>query len=209
MSILVSTSYLPPISIISACLGSEKVIIEGFETYTKQTCRNHCVIYGPNGPQILSIPVYKVYGNHTMVKDIQISYSSPWQKIHWRSIETAYNNSPFFLYYRDHFEPFYRKRIENLLEFNTELLKVIFNLLGLEKKIGFTDHYMSQPEEMTNKRSLVNKKMNSSKTSFPEYQQTFNPKFGFLPNLSVIDLLFNLGPEAADYLLSLPAVNYL
>jgi len=200
MSILLSTSYIPPISIISACLGSEKVIIEGFETYTKQTCRNHCVIYGPNGPQILSIPVYKVYGNHTMVKDIQISYTNPWQKIHWRSIETAYNNSPFFLYYRDHFEPFYRKRFDLLLELNTELLKVIFKILGSEKEIELTDHYSKQPNDLLDKRNLVRRKMDFSKISFPEYQQPFIPKFGFLPNLSVIDLIFNLGPEASDYI---------
>lgn len=206
MSILVSTSYLPPISIISACLGSEKVIIEGFETYTKQTCRNHCVIYGPNGPQILSIPVCKVYRNHTMVKDIQISYASPWQKIHWRSIETAYNNSPFFLYYRDHFEPYYRKRFDLLLELNTELLKIIFKILGSEKEIELTDHYSKQPDGLLDKRNLVRQKMDFSNIPYPEYQQTFNPKFGFLPNLSVIDLIFNLGPDSSDYIQPLPTL---
>lgn len=209
MSILVSTSYLPPISIISACFGSEKIIIEGFETYTKQTCRNHCVIYGPNGSQILSIPVYKIYGNHTMVKDIQISYSNPWQKIHWRSIETAYNNSPFFLYYRDKFEPFYRKRFDLLLELNMELLKVIFKILGSEKEIELTDHYSKQPDDLSDKRNLVKQKIDFSNIPFPEYLQPFIPKFGFLPNLSIIDVIFNLGPESSDYIQALPGLNSL
>jgi hypothetical protein len=204
MSILVSTSYLPSISIISASFGSEKIIIEGFETYTKQTFRNHCVIYGPNGRQTLSIPVCKIYGNHTMVKDIQISYTNPWQKIHWRSIETAYNNSPFFLYYRDYFEPFYRKKFDLLLELNTGLLKVIFKILGSEKEIELTDHYSKQPDNLFDRRDLVKQKMDFNNISFPEYLQPFIPKFGFLPNLSVIDVIFNLGPEAADYLNILP-----
>jgi len=204
MSILLTTSYLPPVSIISALFGSERIVIEGFETYTKQTCRNHCFIYGPNGPQLLSIPVFKVFGNHTMVKDIQISYNNHWQKIHWRSIETAYNNSPFFLYYRDQLEPFYRKRIDLLLDFNTELLKVLLGILGLDKKIEYTGHYIKQPEKLLDLRGLDKRKSQFSNILYPEYQQTFHPKFGFLPDLSIIDLIFNLGPEALDYLGALP-----
>lgn len=200
MPVLLTTSYLPSVSIISACYGSDKIVIEGFETYTKQTVRNHCVIYGPNGPQTLSIPVNKIYGNHTMVKDIQISYTTPWQKIHWRSIESAYNNSPFFLFYRDHFEPFYGKKFDLLLEFNTELLKVILNIIGSEKNVEFTDHYEKRPYNLLDMRVLVKQKMNPDAILFPEYHQTFNPKCGFLPDLSVIDLIFNLGPEASEYL---------
>src|ERR1035438_4580712 len=139
MSILVTTSYLPPVSFISACFGRQKIIIEGFETYTRQTFRNHCLIYGPNGIQQLSVPVSKVYGNHTRTRDIRIFHGSNWQKNHWRSIETAYNNSPFFLYYRDHFESFYVQKFDLLLDLNSELLKVIFSILGTEKEIGFTD----------------------------------------------------------------------
>jgi hypothetical protein len=200
MSILITTSYLPPISIISAIFRSERIFIEGFETYTKQTCRNRCYIYGPNGSQMLSIPVFKVFGNHTMVKDIQISYNDPWQKIHWRSIETAYNNSPFFLYYKDRFEPFYSKRIYHLLDFNAEILKVILSIIGSQIKIKFTDHYDKQPENLQDKRDLVKRKLAISNIPYPDYLQPFNPKFGFLPDLSVIDLIFNLGPEASDYL---------
>jgi hypothetical protein len=207
MSVLLSTSYLPSISIISTCFRSEEVIIEGFETYSKQTCRNHCVIYGPNGPQKLSIPVIKVFGNHTMVKDMQISYDSSWQKIHWRSIETAYNNSPFFLYYRDQLEPFYTSRISNLLEFNTKLFIVLLKILGSEIKIRFTDHYSKEPENVVDKRALVNKKPHPGNYSWPEYRQTFHPKFGFIPNLSVIDLIFNLGPEAIDYVQALEVLS--
>jgi hypothetical protein len=169
------------------CMHSERITIEAYETYKKQTCRNHCAIYGPNGKQRLSIPVIKVNGNHTLTKDVRISYSQDWQKVHWRSIETAYNNSPFFLFYRDHLEPFYFKKFDFLLDFNTKLLEVLFNIFRIERQIDFSDHYENIPDIPCN---LI----------FPSYTQVFTVKSGFLPNLSVIDLLFNLGPEAVEYI---------
>jgi hypothetical protein len=168
-------------------MHSERITIEAFETYKKQTCRNHCDIYGPNGKQRLSIPVIKVNGNHTLTKDVRISYTQAWQKVHWRSIETAYNNSPFFLFYRDHLEPFFFKKFDFLLDFNTKLLEVLFNIFRIEKQIDLTDHYEKPPVIPFN---LI----------FPSYIQVFSEKSGFQPNLSAIDLLFNLGPEAGEYL---------
>jgi hypothetical protein len=188
MSTLLPTAYLPSITYIAECLRSEEIVIEIFETYTKQTIRNHCNIYGPNGRQKLSIPVVKVHGNHTLTKDVRILYLQNWQSIHWRSIETAYNNSPFFLYYRDYFEPFYSKRFDFLLDFNTKLLEIIFMILRVEKGIGFTDHFENRLNDY-------------HKFIFTPYTQVFSPKSGFLSNLSIIDLLFNLGPEALGYLL--------
>jgi hypothetical protein len=187
MSNLFSTAYLPSVSYIAECLQSDNVNIEAFETYKKQTCRNHCHIYGPNGKQKLSVPVIKVNGNHTLTKDIRISYFQIWQKVHWRSIETAYNNSPFFLYYRDYFEPFYVKKFDFLLDFNTKILEVLFIIFRIEKEIDFTDHFENPSIEEKN-------------LFFPSYTQVFEARSGFLPNLSVIDLLFNLGPDAVEYL---------
>jgi hypothetical protein len=187
MSTIFSTAYLPPVSYIAECLRAEEIVIEIWETYRKQTIRNHCNIYGPNGRQKLSIPVIKVHGNHTLTKDIRISCLQNWQQIHWRSIETAYNNSPFFLYYRDYFEPFYLKKFDFLLDFNAKLLEIIFMILRIEKQIGFTDHYENRMED---RPSYI----------FPPYTQVFSPKSGFLSNLSIIDLIFNLGPDANDYL---------
>jgi len=184
---LFTTAYLPPVSYIAECIRADTVNIEAFETYKKQTCRNHCNIYGPNSKQKLTIPVTKVSGNHTITKDIRISYSQNWQKLHWRSIEAAYNNSPFFLFYRDHLEPFYLKKFDFLLDFNTKLLKVLLNILQIEKQVEFTDHFENQ---------LVSTK----KYIFTAYTQVFEAKSGFLSNLSIIDLLFNLGPDAIEYL---------
>jgi hypothetical protein len=187
MSILLPTAYLPPITYLVECLHSVRVSIEAFETYKKQTCRNHCEIYGPNGRQKLSVPVIKVNGNHTLTKDIRISYCQDWQKIHWRSIETAYNNSPFFLYYREHLEPFYIKKFDFLLDFNTGLLEVIFLIFRIEKEINFTDHF----EKLSADHNTF---------LFQHYTQVFENRSGFLPDLSIIDLIFNLGPDAAEYI---------
>jgi hypothetical protein len=189
MITLFTTAYLPSVSYIAECLLSDTVTIEAFETYKKQTCRNHCEIYGPNGRQKLSVPVCKVNGNHTLTKDIRISYFQAWQKIHWRSIETAYNNSPFFLYYRDLFEPFYFKKFDFLLDFNTRLLEVIFRILRIEKEISFTDHYENSSDDRNDLLLL-------------HYTQVFENKSGFLPDLSTIDMIFNLGPDSREYLIN-------
>jgi hypothetical protein len=188
MSILLSTAYLPPISYIAEFFRPDEITIEIFETYQKQTIRNHCEIYGPNGKQKLSIPVIKVNGNHTLTKDIRISYIQDWQKIHWRSIETAYNNSPFFLYFKDYFEPFFLKKFDFLLDFNTKLMEVLFLILRIDKEINFTDHFENR---INDRRNLL----------LSSYTQVFGPRWDFLPDLSIIDVIFNLGPEANTYLI--------
>jgi len=185
--LIVPTAYLPPIAYLVECLHSAQITIEAFETYKKQTYRNHCLIYGPNSKQKLCVPVIKVNGNHTFTKDVRISYSQNWQKIHWRSIETAYNNSPFFLFYRDYFEPFYLKKFDFLLDFNIKLLEVLFMIFRVEKEIDCTDHFENLSGTPNN-------------LFFPHYTQVFAAKSGFLPNLSIIDLLFNLGPDAIEYI---------
>lgn len=197
-----STAYLPPISYISGCLHSEQVLIEQFETYSRQTIRNRCLIYGPNGMQALSIPVRKVNGNHTLTRDIRIVTSTPWQRLHWRSIETAYNNSPFFLYYKDTFEAVFTKKFDSLLELNTHLLGIIFSILGVTKKIVFTQSFMSLPAGKEKSEVFLPEKKQVKSSDLPPYTQVFSPKHGFIPDLSIVDLLFNLGPESLDYLLS-------
>lgn len=196
MPILLATAYLPPVAYIAACLKNDEIWIEAFESYIKQTCRNRCIIYGPNGVQILTIPVKKSEGHRTMVSGILVDNTSPWQKLQWRSIETAYNKSPFFLYYRDLFEPFFIQKPELLIEFNTRLLEQIFLILRIETTIGFTWEYEKEVEN-DQRDLLVSKRRDFT---FPFYFQPFSPKHGFLSNLSVIDLLFNKGPQAMEYL---------
>ncbi|MBN1199479.1 MAG: WbqC family protein, partial [Bacteroidales bacterium] len=141
MTLLLPTAYLPPISYVAGCVSSEEVLVEIWETYPKQTFRNHCEIYGPNGRLRLTIPVNKPNGNRTKTKDIRIDPNLPWQKIHWRSFETSYNKSPFFLYYQDYLLPFYEKNFTFLIEFNLLLLETLSQAIRLDKVIAFTESY--------------------------------------------------------------------
>ena len=198
-SLVISTAFLPQISYVSACIHADVIFIENYETYPKQTIRNHCTICGPNGKQLLSIPVIKPDGNRTKTKDVRISDSLPWQKMHWRSIQTAYSNSPFFLYYSDYFEPFFEKKQEFLVDLNTSLLETILRILKEEKKITGTDQFEKEVSEKTDRRFRWGKKYSIIHSDFPVYTQVFTPRQDFIPDLSILDLIFNLGPEARDY----------
>jgi len=191
----------------------DEILIEVWETYPKQTLRNHCDIGGPNGRQRLTVPVNKSHGNHTWTKDIRIASNLPWQKIHWRSFETAYNKSPFFLYYQDYFLPFFEKDFTFLLDLNVQLLETLFLAIRLDKTISTTQSYetvFSGIYDLRNqwapdcrKEGMRVGDRGSTVTRQPEYYQVFGDRHGFLADLSIVDLLFNLGPEANKYLGSL------
>ncbi len=198
--ILLSTAYLPPIEYFANILQSDLWKIEMHEHYIKQTYRNRCNILTANGLLGLSIPVNKVDGNHTLIKDIRISYLSNWQSNHWRAIESAYNKSPFFLYYRDDLEKFYSQSYELLIDYNIELLKFILKKLGVSTEINFTDDFMPINSSANDLRYSIQPKLLQEKIKFPHYYQVFEEKHGFIPNLSIIDLLFNEGSESKYYL---------
>jgi hypothetical protein len=200
MSILVTTAYLPPASYMAEVIMTDEVVIEVFETYQKQSLRNHCTIYGPNGRQILSIPVVKVNGNHTRTRDIRISDHQPWQRIHWRSITTAYNNSPFFLFYQDLLAPCYEKKFTFLVDWNMELLLLMLRIMKVERHISMTSTYEAYPERISDLRLKINQENKIIPGNTQRYTQVFEPRHGFIAGLSVIDLIFNLGPEANDYI---------
>ncbi len=202
MAKLLSTAYFPPIAYMVKTIGAEEICIESWETYTKQTCRNHCKIGGPNGVQTLTIPVIKINGNHTLTRDIKISDSLPWQKTHWRSIETAYNNSPFFLYYQDLFSPFFQKKYNFLLDLNINILETIFKAIKQNTRVSISSQFNPLTNN-DNRNDLVSKKIDFQ---HPVYQQPFSERNGFLNNLSIIDLIFNLGPESHPYLVNLTKI---
>jgi hypothetical protein len=152
--------------------------------------------------QLLTVPVHKINGNHTLIKDIRIARSIPWQRLQWRSIETAYNNSPFFLFYKDEFIKAFQEQFEFLLDLNTHFLCIIFNILKIDISLGFTEQFLKIPESIEDDRDFMKQKKTTFKDNFPPYTQVFSPKHGFLPDLSIIDLIFNLGPESPDFLIS-------
>jgi hypothetical protein len=196
---ILSSAYLGPVSYFKKIADSEKIIIEQYDHYIKQTYRNRCRIAASNQIMNLTIPVHKT-GEKCAMKDIRISYFEDWQKIHWRAIESAYNSTPFFDYYKDDLLPIYQKKNNYLLDLNNELQSVILELLSITTPICLSDQYHKAiPEETEDCRNLFLSKQETLSQLKP-YYQVFDHKYGFLKDLSIIDLLFNMGPESVFYL---------
>jgi hypothetical protein len=203
-SALLSTTYLAPVQYYCKLAGYKNVWVDIFENYSKQSFRNRCVILGANGPLTLSIPVKKNNLPKTLTRDVNIDYDTRWQSVHWRAIESSYRSSPFFIYYVDNIEPFFAKKIKFLVDFNTQLQETILNLLGLQPEIKFTKEYIVKTEGFDDYRESIHPKprMYQKDDYFAPhpYYQVFGNKFGFVANLSIVDLLFNMGPSAVDEL---------
>lgn len=196
-NILLSTAYLPPIDFFISIGGSIFSLLDDTEYYQKQTYRNRACIYAPNGVQSMIIPVQRPY--NIPIRDVKIEYQTPWQRNHWRSITAAYNNSPFFEYYQDLFYPFYSQKTTFLFDYNWNLIHLILKLLNESKPIHFLSQNSESIKELKTLTTLITPKK-PSLNHYKTYYQVFNDKYGFIPNLSIIDLLFNLGPKAQDYL---------
>lgn len=192
--------YLPPISFFSEALKSKVVVIDVHEHFVKQSMRNQCLIYSSNGPLKLSVFLQNCRKNHVKFKDILISYEQPWNKIHWKAILSAYSKSPFFLYYCDYFEPFYNKQFKWLYDFNTLLLQTCFDLLKANCKIEFTDTYVALSKTEGDYRNKDGWQVKNHEREIKPYTQVFQTKYGFISDLSIIDLLFCAGPSADRYL---------
>ncbi|MCQ2350884.1 MAG: WbqC family protein [Paludibacteraceae bacterium] len=189
--VIVSSTYLGNIAYYKVLASADKVITEVHDNYNRQTFRNRCQILGPNGVETLTIPVIKPQ-EKTLVKDILID-GTAWQTQHWRTIEAAYNSSPFLEFYADAIMPFYTKQFRFLYDFNLLLQTEVCSILGFSFNNDLTESY-KQYSENIDFRHLVNKK--STDTAPTPYYQVFKEKFGFTPNLSIIDLLMNMGPES-------------
>lgn len=199
--IILPTSYLPNIEYFSILHAEKKVIIEIYETYPKQTYRNRAEILSANGILNLSIPVKKVLGNKTKTGQIQIDHSEHWNLKHWRAIESAYNSSPFFIYYKDDIRKHFTGNLcEKLTDFNAKLTKTLCTICGIKCELVYSVTYT---EKNTGKHSDYRDHFSpkaSIKKDFPVYEQVFSNKYNFYNNLSIIDLLFNCGPETINYL---------
>lgn len=192
-SILLSAAYLAPVEYYTILANSKEILLEGHEYYQKQTYRSRCKISTANGTMDLSIPVDK--SGKKLIRDIRISAHNDWQTHHWRSIESAYSSSPFFEYYSDDIQPFFEKKWVFLWDFNLEIQQVICNLLEINPKIAITDTYKMSATGILDLRDRIHPKKNSLIEIGP-YYQVFEQKYGFIANLSILDLLFNMGNEA-------------
>lgn len=201
MNVIVSTAYLPPISFFKIAKRCKNITIEACETYVKQTYRNRCEILTANGVLPLSIPVIKINGNGTQIKDIKIDNSTKWRKEHWRAIESAYRSSAFFELIADYFTPYYSKPWEFLWDYNLSIIYTIIEILELDVYIDETTQFKREYPEALDYRNTINPKNKISiYDDNKEYYQVFASKFGFAPHLSIFDLLSNCGMESILYL---------
>ena len=199
MNTLLHPCYFPSISHFVALAQSEKVAFEVFDNFQKQTNRNRTYIYSPNGIQLLNIPIKHTKDSRQKTKDVRIESDFDWQKQHFKSLEAAYRSSPFFEFFEDDIRPIFEKKHEFLLDLNFEALEIVFKCLRMKIEFSKTTEYFPQLNPTrTDFRNLVDGKKDDS--IFTKYTQVFDDKHGFLSNLSVLDLIFNEGKYATDYL---------
>ena len=202
MDILIHPTYFPSTSHFAAIVQADKVTFEMEDNFQKQTNRNRTYIYSPNGIQLLNIPVKHSKTAHQKTKDIQIEDDFDWQKQHFKSLEAAYRSSPFFEYFEDDLLPIFEKKHSFLMDLNLEVFDLITRCLRMKIEYSTTTEYFHEinSEEITDFRFLANGKKDHSQ--FESYTQVFDDKFGFINNLSVLDVVFNEGKFALDYLKS-------
>ena len=199
MSILIHPTYFPSIANFVAIINSKQVTFEVCDNYQKQTYRNRMFIAGPNGKLPLTVPVIYSQNNRPLYKDVEISYDSNWQDLHWKSIQTAYSSSPFFEFYEDDLKPLFKLNTTNLMTFNFKCFDVILECLQLDLKYNTSTHYRKDYNNLEDFRYLVDNRKETCQP-FQPYIQVFNDKYSFLPNLSILDLICNEGPNAIMYL---------
>jgi hypothetical protein len=197
-NIVLHPSYFPSISHFVAIAKADLVTFEMEDNFQKQTNRNRMYIYSPNGLQLLNVPIKHTKEKHQRIKEVKIENDFDWQKQHFKSLEAAYRTSPFFEYFEDDILPIFKKKHTFLMDLNLETMAIVSKCLKLEFDYNETEEYFHQVDEKIDYRNLINGKKDTSQ--FDTYIQVFGEKHGFLNNLSILDLLFNEGRYALDYL---------
>ena len=209
---LLQTTYFGPIQWYQKLYRYDHCLIEQYDSYQKQTYRNRCVIATANGPQALTVPVEGT-NEKCLVKDLRISDHNNWRRIHWNALLSAYSESPFFDYYADDIHPFFEKRYDFLIDFNEAIRQKVCELLDIHPNVEYTQSFLSpltsnpspithHPSPLIDFREVINAKHPQADADFQpqRYWQVFEGKHGFQANLSILDLLFNMGPESIFYL---------
>lgn len=191
MNVLLSTTYFGPIQWYQKLYWAHAVTIDTNEFFLKQTYRNRCYIAAANGVQALSVPIERA----RLTRDVRISDHGDWRRVHWNAIQSAYGESPFFEYYQDDLRPFFERRWEFLVDFNEAICQTVCELIDIHPLFSSV-----KPQE--DFRTAINPKHPAEDPDFlpRPYYQVYAERYGFQPNLSVLDLLLNMGPESIFYL---------
>jgi hypothetical protein len=204
-AVLMELHFLPSVQYFTKFLLYDTVYIEQHENYRKGSYRNRCRIAGPNGELTLSIPLERGKNERQSIRKVRIAYHEPWRRRHWHSIRTAYGSAPFFEFYAEELEPLFEERFVYLFDFNWTLLQTIVEMMRLPTRIRRTESWQAEyPPEILDLRNCIfpqNHRQKDDPQFHPApYPQVFREKHGFLPNLSILDLLFCTGPEAREIL---------
>ena len=199
MNILLHPTYFSSLAQFVAIAKADSVTFEVEDNYQKQTYRNRTYIYGANGKLLLNVPVKHSHKNRQKYKDVKIANDENWQDLHWKSLQSAYRTSPFFEYFEDEFQPLFEKKYTFVLDYNFECLELVLECLQLDLNYTKTSEYNKEVSPLTDYRNLVNARKEPT-FNFDKYTQVFGNKFGFISNLSILDLLFNEGTNALSYL---------
>lgn len=191
-----SLSYFAPVSYMASLLKEEKCWFDLSENFQKQSYHNRCEILGANGRLKLIVPIQ--HQKKRKLSEIEISYAEDWRKIHFLSLQAAYRRSPYFEFYEHLFESYFKKKNRLLKDTLIDSIRLIFKILKIETSINLIEEY-AVTENKNDKRKEFHPK-NLVKPNTSSYSQVFQEKFGFTSDLSVLDLIFNLGPEAKTYL---------
>jgi hypothetical protein len=198
MKALLYPTYFPSISHYAAMVQADSITFETEDNFQKQTNRNRMYIYSPNGIQLLNIPIKHSKEARQKTKEVKIEQDFNWQKQHFKSLEAAYRASPFFEYFEDDILPVFQKKQTFLLDLNLEVFEIVNQCLGIKLPFKKTVEYFQNSPDYIDYRTIANGKKDQA--SFEPYTQVFEDKHGFLNNLSILDLLFNEGRYALDYL---------
>ena len=196
-TVYLTSAYLAPVSYYAKLFAADKAYIERYDNYVKQTYRNRCVIAAADGPLALTIPTEKSDSLKCPMKDIRISDHGNWRHMHWNALVSNYRNSAFFEYYADDFAHFYEEKDGFLMDFNLRLHGMVSELLGLERGVEFLSARDVDAAAVSDLRNIAEPKVLASMQGVSElpYYQVFAQRNGFIPSLSIVDLLFNTGPE--------------
>ena len=197
--ILVSTAYLPPVEYFSLISQADEIVIEREENYLKQSYRNRCYILSTHGKQLLSVPVFLGSQHKTPLKEIRIDYSKRWQQIHLGALTASYNSSPYFQFYFENIEKIISRRFVFLIDLNMELMESVLQMLKMEIEVTYSTNFEPASEADNDYRYKISPK-EVSQFFVKEYMQVFNNPNHFVQGLSIVDLIFNMGPEATNYL---------